>query len=142
MNTRCRYPRFKYYFGSGITVCDEWKDTPELFVKWAQSNGYAEHLTIDRIDRTKGYCPSNCRWVTYSEQAKNRKHVRTGKKYGEQPSKYKGVCWDASRGKWSASLKCDGHYHFLGRFDSEENAAAAYDRAAKHYFGVLALTNH
>lgn len=35
--------------------------------------GYANHLTIDRIDSTKGYCKDNCRWVTMAEQSRNRK---------------------------------------------------------------------
>lgn len=35
------------------------------------SNGYADHLTIDRIDGNKGYFPDNCRWVDYKVQANN-----------------------------------------------------------------------
>lgn len=38
-----------YYAQKGIKVCEEWK-TYENFEKWALENGYAENLTIDRID--------------------------------------------------------------------------------------------
>lgn len=36
------------------------------------SNGYAEDLTIDRIDNNSNYEPLNCRWVTVKEQSVNR----------------------------------------------------------------------
>lgn len=36
-------------------------------------NGYQYDLTIDRIDNNKGYLPDNCRWVTMSEQQRNKR---------------------------------------------------------------------
>ena len=39
--------------------------------RWAILAGYRDDLTIDRIDWRKGYCPENCRWATYSQQASN-----------------------------------------------------------------------
>lgn len=69
---------YKYYGGRGIKVCDEWKDF-ENFRKWAYDNGYDENAdrgqcTIDRIDVDGDYCPDNCRWVTVSEQAVNKRN--------------------------------------------------------------------
>lgn len=74
---RCTNPKrkdYERYGGIGISVCDEWigKDGALNFVNWALSNGYEDNLSIDRIDGAKGYSPENCRWVTASEQCRNR----------------------------------------------------------------------
>lgn len=76
MKSRCSCPTdtaHKYYHDKGITVCDEWLDFTG-FKAWADSAGYKDHLTIDRISPDGNYEPSNCRWVTTTEQAKNVVH--------------------------------------------------------------------
>lgn len=74
MHSRCENPKaknYKYYGGNGITVCDEW-NTFEQFYGWAVESGYKPGLWIDRIDCSKGYSPSNCRWATPAQQQNNR----------------------------------------------------------------------
>lgn len=74
MNRRCYDETcnvYKYYGGKGIGVCDEWRDHLDVFIAWALENGYKPGLTIDRIDHNKGYEPSNCRWVTRSENSRH-----------------------------------------------------------------------
>lgn len=56
-------------------------------------------------------------------------------------SKYKGVCWDKNRNKWSAGIMKEGKQYNLGRFDSELNAALAYDQKAKEFWGEYANLN-
>lgn len=78
MRQRCSNPnatRFHLWGGRGIQVCPEWGDY-QAFKGWAISNGYAPHLTIDRIDNDKGYSPDNCRWATYSEQRLNQRRMK------------------------------------------------------------------
>lgn len=67
------------YGGRGISVCDEWScgyDGYMAFRKWAESNGYRDGLTIDRINNDLGYCPDNCRWVTRKFQSNNKRNNR------------------------------------------------------------------
>ena len=65
-------PKYKNYGGRGITVCEEWRNNFKAFYDWAMANGYADGLTIDRINNDGNYEPSNCRWVKIKEQAYNK----------------------------------------------------------------------
>jgi hypothetical protein len=72
MVERCRNPKrpkYKNYGGKGIRVCDEWKRF-ENFRDWALSHGYADNLTIDRVDSGWHYDKSNCEWVTLAENVR------------------------------------------------------------------------
>lgn len=67
---------YNRYGGKGIVVCDEWKNNFLAFYNWAINNGYSDNLTIDRINYTGNYEPSNCRWITAKEQAANKSNVQ------------------------------------------------------------------
>lgn len=56
-------------------------------------------------------------------------------------SKYKGVSWRKDRSNWTAYIHAGGRKKTLGSFDSEIDAAKAYDRAALTYFGEFAKLN-
>lgn len=85
MHNRCYrkcYHAYKHYGGRGIAMCDEWKSDFQAFAKWALANGYADTLSIDRIDVDGNYSPDNCRWVSMEKQNKN-KRAKNGYKIKE-----------------------------------------------------------
>lgn len=74
MKKRCynqKHRSYERYGGRDIKVCDEWLHDFSTFRDWSIVNGYADNLTIDRINNDGNYEPSNCRWTTQKEQNNN-----------------------------------------------------------------------
>lgn len=59
-----------------------WSDFA-TFQTWALANGYADDLTLDRIDNDRGYWPDNCRWLSISAQQRNKTNHVTLRVGGE-----------------------------------------------------------
>lgn len=63
------------YRDRGITVCDEWRNSPRAFGDWLLAHGWRKGLQIDRYDNDRGYSPDNCRVVTPKENSNNRRNT-------------------------------------------------------------------
>lgn len=77
MKQRCynsNHHSYSRYGDRGIKICDEWLDNFINFYNWSIDNGYADNLTIDRIDTNGNYEPNNCRWVTQKVQSNNKRN--------------------------------------------------------------------
>ena len=76
MKSRCYYEKNENYinYGArGIKVCERWKNSFENFYKDMGDKPSSKHQ-LDRIDNDGDYEPSNCRWVTPSENCLNRRN--------------------------------------------------------------------
>ncbi len=66
MIARCHninHKSYKYYGGRGIYVCEQWRNSFEIFYDDMGQRPTKYHQ-IDRIDNDMGYEPANCEWVT------------------------------------------------------------------------------
>lgn len=72
MKRRCHDTKsidYKWYGARGISVYLDWQNDFLSFKNWALANGYKDNLTIDRIDHNGNYEPSNCQFITQSENS-------------------------------------------------------------------------
>ena len=90
-----------------------------------------DHINGNSLDNRK----TNLRVCTRRQNAQN---LRKGKGYS---SRFKGVCWSKNTGKWRARIDHSDKQIHLGYFESESQAAKAYDEKAKELFGKFAHPN-
>ena len=90
-----------------------------------------DHINGDSLDNRR----ANLRLATQSQNCCNKK------KRKNTSSIFMGVCFEKAKNKWCARIRHSGKRIFLGRFDSEIDAAKAYDQAAKKYHGEFARLN-
>lgn len=75
--------------------------------------------------------------MTITEARRKSRRMRLGKR----TSQYQGVSYNKRCKRWRAQMHYQGTTHTLGSFDSEEDAARAYDVAARFHRGTKARTN-
>lgn len=124
MKARCYNPSvkgFRFYGYKGIHICSKWLDNPKSFEEWALTHGYKDNLTIDRIDSSKDYEPSNCRWVEKIENDKFKGNTYCMEINGEVDS------------AWSWSKRIGMNHSYLGKLIARIGFETAQEEARKMF---------
>lgn len=130
MKTRCDNVKHKWYpeyGGRGIGYQESWTYFESFWED--MKDGYADHLTLDRIDNDLGYSKENCRWAEANYQAHNQRKSKGSK------NKYFGVRVDDKCDNIGVRIKRDGKTLHLGTYETEEIGAKAYDDASEIIYG-------
>lgn len=91
-----------------------------------------DHVDRDGLNNTR----ENLRIATASENQWNR-----GTDVDKKTSRYKGVYWNKERQKWHVQIGYMNKVIYIGRYDTEEAAAIAYNEAALYLHGEFAVLN-
>jgi hypothetical protein len=105
-------------------------------IAWFLHYGSWPKGLLDHIDGAK-----DNNKIDNLREATNTQNQRNKKKKNNQSSKYKGVYWYKGRQKWYSQIRSNYKATRLGGYTSEEEAARAYDKAAREYFGEFACLN-
>ena len=96
-----------------------------------KKNEMVDHINQIRNDNQR----CNLRIASKSQNMSNRGPTKAN------TSGYKGVSWIASRRKWQATIQVNYKTSYLGRYNTPEDAARAYNEAALKFFGEFASLN-
>lgn len=100
-------------------------------VMQAQKGQHVDHVSRDKNDYRRG----NLRFATQAENGCNKAPYKNNR------SGYKGVYLCSSTGRWRAEIRFNYERIKIGRFDSPQEAARAYDEKAIELHGEFAVTN-
>lgn len=98
----------------------------------APIGSYVDHKDCNPLNNTR----SNLRLATPSENSRN-----VPKTANKRSSQYKGVSWHIRKQKWIATVAINSKNRFIGYFNSESEAANAYNKKAKELHGEFAKLN-
>lgn len=96
-----------------------------------RSSVQVDHINHDKLDNRR----DNLRVASITENARN-KSVTTN-----SYTRLKGAHFDSYNQHWMARIRVDGRLVYLGVFETDVDAAAAYNKAATYYFGEYAKLN-
>lgn len=130
MIARCYNPKeqnFEYYGERGIRVCDTWLTSFEVFHQ--DMGERPDGMSLDRIDVNGNYSKENCKWSTVSEQAYNKRKLKSNK------SGKTGVFWCKRDLVWISSISINKSRKRLYRGADYQEAVTLRKQAEIKYYG-------
>ena len=112
--------------------CNRMSQKMHSLIMQAPKGMQVDHINHNGLDNRR----SNLRICTRAENQHNRLPIKRN-----QTSIFKGVTWNNTCHKWRARISINNTRILLGDFNSELEAAHAYDEAARKYYGEFAYTN-
>lgn len=139
-NVRRKRTSAKLYVQNNTHIGGRWQTVAlHQFVMHAEPGQFVDHRNGNGLDNRK----ENLRFATPEQNSQNVTRSANQKRGG-----FKGVVWNRRGKKWEARIggaprRANGSkaYTYLGLFESAEEAARAYDRAALARFGEFAALN-
>lgn len=122
---------FYYFYQTVGTTRRRRRETLHRMILKAQPNTIGDHIDGNKLDNRR----ANLRLVGKLENAWNRS------RRSDSTSIYRGVCWDKVAQKWVARITCRGRRMLVGRYHDIDEAARAWNEAAKKYHGEFARLN-
>jgi hypothetical protein len=124
------YRRKHTFYAQRLTLDRKWVSMHREILGITDPKILSDHIDHNGLNNQR----SNLRLSNSSQNNSNRRSS-TGK------SKFKGVCWNEKRKKWRAYICVNKVRSDIGCFDSEEDAAKAYNQKAVELHGEFAFLN-
>lgn len=120
------------YAARRVKVGDRWETIyMHREVIGAGEGEIVDHADGDGLNNTR----ANLRVATPSQNAAN------ARRRCDNASGYRGVSWYKGYGRWQATIRVRGRKKHLGYYATPQEAALAFDRAAREIFGDFARLN-
>jgi hypothetical protein len=117
------------YAVANVKIDGAWKRVAlHRFILEARPGQMVDHQDGDGLNNTR----RNLRLATRGQNQHNS---------GPRTGRFKGVSWSKVMGRWHAQITKDRQYHDLGYYEAEEDAARAYDDAARRLHSDFARLN-
>ena len=125
------YVRVGMYHMNTRKMCSVHRLVAREFLTNTENKAEVDHIDHNRSNN----CLTNLRWTTAAENQRNSVAKRN------TTSKYKGVTFNRQHKKWRAQIQPTGNAKHIGYYNSEKEAAIAYNTCAREMYGEYANLN-